>query len=302
MNKINLLNVLLKLIRIKKQLVNPLSRTLCCKSYIFDEQFNTTDIKSKLYNLDKNIFTRTELVEYDPIETEDILLWFQTHKCKTPTDKLIIENLQLNSSYEWFKLINENTFVQNLLHYSNMIVPPLTWIVFICVLTCIFIYYLFMVKFNIRFPLNSFVNIIKNSILIRNNFMSLFMSRLKLAKYVISASGLTVLIYLGIHIYSIMLLLNDTETLYKKIKLFRRQIRKMRNISERLCDMSNETVDFFLENLNGNEFYEHEGNMKCFLLKNRGNIISDYFKIANKKNKLGKLFQLNGMCCYMKIQ
>ena len=51
MNKIYLLNVLLKLIRIKKQLVNPLSRTLCCKSYIFDEQFNTTDIKSKLDNL-----------------------------------------------------------------------------------------------------------------------------------------------------------------------------------------------------------------------------------------------------------
>ena len=31
-------------------------------------------------------------------------------------------------------------------------------------------------------------------------------------------------------------------------------------------------------------------------------IISDYFKIANKKNKLGKLFQLNGLCSYMKLQ
>ena len=61
-------------------------------------------------------------------------------------------------------------------------------------------------------------------------------------------------------------------------------------------------VDFFLENLNGNDFYEYSVNMKCFLLKNRGNIISDYFKIANKKNKLGKLFQLNGMCCYMKLK
>ena len=28
--------------------------------------------------------------------------------------------------------------------------------------------------------------------------------------------------------------------------------------------MSNETVDFFLENLNGNDFYEYSGNMNCF--------------------------------------
>ena len=74
----------------------------------------------------------------------------------------------------------------------------------------------------------------------------------------------------------------------------------MKNISERLCKNQNETVDFFMENLSGNDFYERDIN-KWFLLKNRGNIISDFYKISNKKNKLGKLFQLNGMCCYMKL-
>ena len=45
-NKIYLFTLLLKLLKIKKQLGNPLSSILGCKSYIFDEQFNTTDKKS----------------------------------------------------------------------------------------------------------------------------------------------------------------------------------------------------------------------------------------------------------------
>ena len=76
----------------------------------------------------------------------------------------------------------------------------------------------------------------------------------------------------------------------------------MENISQRLCESQNDTVNYFIEHLKANEeeFYERSIN-KWFLLLNRGRIISDYFKIANKKNKLGKLFQLNGMCSYMKL-
>ena len=45
MNKVHLSTLLLKLLKIKKQLGNPLSSILGCKSYIFDEQFNTSKIK-----------------------------------------------------------------------------------------------------------------------------------------------------------------------------------------------------------------------------------------------------------------
>jgi hypothetical protein len=303
MNKIYLSTLLLKLLRIKRQLGNPLSSTLGCKSYIFDEQFNTTEIKSEIDNLcklDKSIVTREELTTYDPGRTEEILLWFQTDKCKTPTDKFVLENFHYNFSYEWLQMVNENRFVQNVLHYSGLIVNPLFTTSFILVITCIFIYYLLMVKFKLRIPLNSFVNILKNSILIRNNCVKVILSRLKDAKYIICISFISILLNLAIHVYNTHLLLHETRVLYGKIKEFKRQIQQMGNISERLCQTNNETVEYFMEKLTEDALYERDVD-KWFFLINRGRIISDYFKIANKKNKLGKLFQLNGICCYMKL-
>ena len=126
--------------------------------------------------------------------------------------------------------------------------------------------------------------------------------RIKDAKYVLLISLLLCFINIGIHIYNVTSLIKDTEILYGKIKLFKRQIQEMRNISEILCEMKNETVDYFMEKLKTceEEFYERSVD-KWFFLINRGRIISDYFKIANKKNKLGKLFQLNGLCSYVKL-
>lgn len=305
MNKVHLSTLLLKLLKTKKQLGNPLSSILGCKSYIFDEQFNTSEIKQnidKLFKFKTELKEREELTSYDPKKTEEILLWFQTHKCKTPTEKLIFENIPYNSSYEWLQLVNESSFIQNLLYYSNLIIEPVFVTSFICVITCIFIYYLLMVNFKLRLPLLSFVNILKNSILIRNNFIKILLTRIKDAKYVLLISLLLCFINFGIHIYNVTSLVKDTEILYEKIKLFKRQIQQMRNISERLCEMKNETVDYFMEKLKVKDetFYERSVD-KWFLLINRGRIISDYFKIANKKNKLGKLFQLNGMCSYVKL-
>jgi len=305
MNKVHLLTLLLKLLKTKKQLGNPLSSILGCKSYIFDEQFNTSEIKQNIDSIFKfktDLKEREELTSYDPKITEDILLWFQTHKCKTPTEKLIFENIPYNSSYEWLQMVNESSFIQNLLHYSNLIVEPVFVTSFICVITCIFIYYLLMVNYRLKLPLLSFVNILKNSILIRNNFIKIVLTRLKDAKYILLTSLVLCFINFGIHIYNVNLLLKDTEILYDKIKLFKRQIREMQNMSERLCEMKNETIDYFMEKLKVKDeaFYERDID-KWFLLMNRGRIISDYFKIANKKNKLGKLFQLNGMCSYMKL-
>jgi hypothetical protein len=303
MNKVHLSTLLLKLLKTKKQLGNPLSSILGCKSYIFDKQFNTSDIKQ---NIDKLFKFKTDLKEvtsyYDPQKTEDILLWFQTHKCKTPTEKLIFENIQYNSTYEWLQMVNESSFIQNLLYYSNLIIEPVFVTSFICVITSIFIYYLLMVNYKLRLPLFSFVNILKNSILIRNNFIKMVLSRIRDAKYVLLTSILLCFINFGIHIYNVTSLVKDTEILYDKIKLFKRQIQQMGNISERLCEMKNETVDYFMEKLKVKDenFYERSVD-KWFLLINRGRIISDYFKIANKKNKLGKLFQLNGLCSYMKL-
>lgn len=302
MNKVHLLTLL----KIKKQLGNPLSSILGCKSYIFDEQFNTSDIKLKINNLFKlkpELKERAELTAYDPKITEEILSWFQTDKCKTPTDKLIFENIPYGSSYKWLEMVNESSLIQNVLYYSNIIVEPVFMTSFICVITCIFIYYTLMINFKLRFPINSFVNIIKNSILIRNNFLKILISKVKEAKYVLCISILMIISSFIYHIWSIYKLIEDTEILYDKIKLFKRQLHKMRNISERLCEMKNETVDYFMEKLHTSEeaFYERSID-KWFLILNRGRIISDYFKIANKKNKLGKLFQLNGMCSYMKIQ
>ena len=54
MNKI----YLLKLQNTKRQLENPYSSILCCKSYIFDKQFNTTKIVKTIEQLDKDIFER----------------------------------------------------------------------------------------------------------------------------------------------------------------------------------------------------------------------------------------------------
>ena len=305
MNKVHLLTLLLKLLKTKKQLGNPLSSILGCKSYIFDEQFNTSEIKKyidKLFKFKTELKEREELTLYDPKVTEEILLWFQTHKCKTPTEKLIFENIPYNSSYEWLQMVNESSFIQNLLYYSNLIIEPVFVTSFICVITSIFIYYLLMVNFKLRLPLLSFVNILKNSILIRNNFIKMVLTRIKDAKYVLFVSLLLCFINFGIHIYNVNSLVKDTEILYEKIKLFKRQIQKMRNVSERLCEMKNETVDYFMEKLKVKDehFYERSVD-KWFLLINRGRIISDYFKIANKKNKLGKLFQLNGLCSYMKL-
>ena len=308
MNKVHFLTLLLKLLKIKKQLGNPLSSILGCKSYIFDEQFNTSEIKNnidKLFKLKTELKEREELTSYDPKITEEILSWFQTDKCKTPTDKLIFENIPCNSSYKWLEMVNESSLIQNLLYYSNLIMEPLFVTSFICVITCIFIYYTLMINFKLRFPINSFVNIIKNSILIRNNFLKILISKVKEAKYVLCISILSIISSFIYHIWSIYKLIKDTKILYDKIKLFKRQIQEMRNISERLCEMKNETVDYFMEKLEKSEeasnFYER-GVGKWFLILNRGRIISDYFKIANKKNKLGKLFQLNGICSYMKIQ
>ena len=305
MNKVNLSTLLLKLLKTKKQLGNPLSSILGCKSYIFDEQFNTSEIKQyidELFKFKTDLKEREELTSYDPQKTEEILLWFQTHKCKTPTEKLIFENIPYNSTYEWLQMVNESSFIQNLLYYSNLIIEPVFVTSFICVITSIFIYYLLMVNYKLRLPLFSFVNILKNSILIRNNFIKMVLSRIRDAKYVLLTSILLCFINFGIHIYNVTSLIKDTEILYGKIKLFKRQIQEMRNISERLCEMKNETVDYFIEKLKTNEdaFYERSVD-KWFFLINRGRIISDYFKIANKKNKLGKLFQLNGMCSYMKL-
>ena len=305
MNKVHLLTLLLKLLKTKKQLGNPLSSILGCKSYIFDEQFNTSDIKQnidKRFKFKTDLKEREELTSYDPKKTEEILLWFQTHKCKTPTEKLIFENIPYNSTYEWLQMVNESSFIQNLLYYSNLIIEPVFVTSFICVITCIFIYYLLMVNFKLRLPLLSFVNILKNSILIRNNFIKILLTRIKDAKYVLLISLLLCFINFGIHIYNVTSLVKDTEILYDKIKLFKRQIQEMRNISERLCEMKNETVDYFMEKLKVKDenFYERSVD-KWFLLINRGRIISDYFKIANKKNKLGKLFQLNGLCSYVKL-
>jgi len=305
MNKVHLSTLLLKLLKTKKQLGNPLSSILGCKSYIFDEQFNTSEIKQnidKLFKFKTELKEREELTSYDPKITEDILLWFQTHKCKTPTEKLIFENIPYNSTYEWLQMVNESSFIQNLLYYSNLIIEPIFVTSFICVITCIFIYYLLMVNFKLKLPLLSFVNILKNSILIRNNFITILLTRIKDAKYVLSTSLLLCFINFGIHMYNVKSLIKDTEILYDKIKLFKRQIQKMGNISERLCEMKNETVDYFMGKLKVKDdaFYER-GVGKWFLLTNRGRIISDYFKIANKKNKLGKLFQLNGLCSYVKL-
>ena len=305
MNKVHLSTLLLKLLKTKKQLGNPLSSILGCKSYIFDEQFNTSDIKQnidKLFKFKTELKEREELTSYDPQKTEEILLWFQTHKCKTPTEKLIFENIPYNSTYEWLQMVNESSFIQNLLYYSNIIIEPAFVTSFICVITCIFIYYLLMVNFKLKLPLLSFVNILKNSILIRNNFIKMVLTRIKDAKFVVSTSLLLCFINFGIHVYNVTSLIKDTEILYDRIKLFKRQIQEMRNISERLCEMKNETVDYFMEKLKVKDeaFYERSVD-KWFLLINRGRIISDYFKIANKKNKLGKLFQLNGLCSYMKL-
>lgn len=306
MNKVHLPTLLLKLLKIKKQLGNPLSSILGCKSYIFDEQFNTTDIKQnidKLFKLKTELKKREELISYDPKITEEILSWFQTDKCKTPTDKLIFENIPYGSSYKWLEMVNESSLIQNMMYYSNLIMEPVFATSFISVITCIFIYYTLMINFKLRFPINSFVNIIKNSILIRNNFFKILISKVKESKYILCISILTIISNFIYHIWSIYKLIKDTEILYNKIKLFKSQLHQMRNISERLCEMKNETVDYFIEKLETYEeaFYERSID-KWFLIFNRGRIISDYFKIANKKNKLGKLFQLNGLCSYMKIQ
>lgn len=304
MNKVHLL----KLLKTKKQLRNPLSSILGCKSYIFDKQFNTSDIKNnidKLFKFKTNFKEREELTSYDPKITEEILLWFQTHKCKTPTEKLVFENIPYNSTYEWLQMVNESSFIQNLLYYSNLIIEPVFVMSFICVITSILIYYLLMINFKLRLPLLSFVNILKNSILIRNNFIKMMLTRIKDAKYILLISLMLCFINFGIHIYNVNSLAKDTEILYDKIKLFKRQIQEMRNISERLCEMKNETADYFMEKLKTSDeapnFYERSVD-KWFFIINRGRIISDYFKIANKKNKLGKLFQLNGLCSYMKLQ
>ena len=48
-------NILLKLKNIKYKLKNPLSSILCCKSYIFDKQFNTTETTNKIDELKTKI-------------------------------------------------------------------------------------------------------------------------------------------------------------------------------------------------------------------------------------------------------
>ena len=221
MNKVHLSTLLLKLLKIKKQLGNPLSSILGCKSYIFDKQFNTTDMKLKIDNLFKlktNLKEREELTSYNPKITEEILLWFQTHKCKTPTDKLIFENIPYNSTYEWLQMVNESSFIQNLLYYSNLIVEPVFVMSFICVITSILIYYLLMINFKLRLPLLSFVNILKNSILIKNNFIKMVLTRIREANYVLLVSLLLCFINFGIHIYNVTFLIKDTEILYDKIQ------------------------------------------------------------------------------------
>ncbi len=294
-------NNLLKLKNTKHKLQNPLSSILCCKSYIFHNQFNTTETTNKIDKLDKSIFTRPELTTYEPDKTEDILLWFQTDKCKKPMDKLIIEHFELNTKYEWLKMINENRFIQNIIYYSNLVINPLVSISFICLIMSILLYYLFTQTYNIRFPLNSFVNILKNSILLKNNLPKLILSRIEQAKYILYTGSSMILIHLGLHLYNTHTLLDETQILYDKIKEFKQQIQYMRNITERLCNIQNDTLDYFMNILNDGFYERGEYNLKCFLIMNRGRIISDYFKIANKKNKLGKLFKLNGMCSYMKI-
>ena len=300
MNKINSLNLLLKLTQIKKYLNNPISHTLCCKSYIFDKQFNTTEIKIKLDKIRNEVKNKIELASYKPQEMEDILLWFQTNKCKTPMEKCAVNNL----SFDFLKSINESKVVQNILHLSNVFGHPLFVSSFILLIMIILIYYSFIINFNIKFPLNSFINILKNSILIKNNFAYLFYSRITQSKYIVITAVIIIILNIGFHIHKINMLLNETDILYHKILKFRMMLYTMNTIVN-LYKSDNtdgyETIQYFktnLSNLYENNTYEKN---KVFLLKNRGNIISDFYKISNKKNKLGKLFQLNGQIAYLKL-
>ena len=256
------------------------------------------------------------LQRYDCHKYEDLLLWFRTDQCKAPMDKYALNNFSYNSNinsdissnsklHQLYSQINESKLVQNTLHYVKIITQPLLIIAIAIIVNTILLYSAFSIKFRIMIPVTTLISMMTKSILIKNNLMDLFMKNLDTAKHITSVVALFCICNFIHHVYDLYTnYLKHIELIYHKVYCFRYMILIMRDIVSIYKDENNdgyETLTYFYENLSGlyeNNIEEHNW---WFFFRYGGTIISDFYKISNKKNKLGKLFNINGQIAYLSL-
>jgi hypothetical protein len=314
-----------KLRNVKKQLSNPLSHIMCCKSYIFEKQFETQEIKKKLdfirHKLNSNIISKSisktpnipslyrNLELYDCNEYENLLLWFHTDQCKSPVDKYALTDFNYNDNNSIFtqlySQINESKLVQTMLHYMKITTQPLLVIAIAIIINTILLYSVFSIKFRIMVPVTSLISMMTKSILIKNNLMNLFMKNLDTAKHITYTVALFCIGNFIHHMYDLYAnYLEHIEIIYYKIYDFRYMILSMCDIVKNYRDVNEDGYDtliYFIDNLS--DIYENNRDERnwWFFFRYGGSIISDFYKISNKKNKLGKLFNINGQIAYLSL-
>jgi hypothetical protein len=325
-----------KLRNVKKQITNPLSHIMCCKSYIFEKQYNTFEIKKTLdylrHKINSNSHSKTisknaiELVNlfqnlqlYNCYIYEDVLLWFRTDKCKNIIDKIALDHLNYKNNYSnlhndstdgilsnIYGQINENKYVQNTLHYIKIITQPLLIIICSVIINTILLYSIFSVEYRITIPITTLMGMITKSILVKNNIIKIVMNNLKTAKHITGIITMLCIFNFIYHSYNLYYnYFKYIELVYYKINKFHIMINIMFDIINMYkydnIDGYN-TVLYFKHNLS--DLYENNNKEErnwWFFFRYGGTIMSDFYKISNKKNKLGKLFNINGQIAYLKI-
>ena len=324
--KIPLLSNLLKLLYVKEQLKTPDSHIKACKPYIFGfapDYIEVMGIRNLLNNTkNKNITDENNknsakqiweiLEKYDSQKIENILNWFYNDSHKNTNEiNILKEHLQYNAS-SILREINENKFIQHLIHFIRLFGIPL-FICFVLIIgNIILIYSMYLFKFQIRFPINTFIEMVRDSLLFKNNLYSLSLRSAQQLKVLCVLLVMISVFKFSLHLREIIKFIDDIESIYYKIYDFERYIILMMKLTgdkinymgirlgnNKLFENEWETITYFKKKLNiymGNT----EDKNWWFMLKNAGNIISDFYIISNKKIKLKKLSKINGKLAYIK--
>jgi hypothetical protein len=217
-----------------------------------------------------------------------------------------IANSSINGTMsELYREINENKLVQTTMHYGKITTQPILVIVLAIIINTILLYSVFSVKFRIMIPIPKLLGMMARSILIKNNFVNMCMKQIKAAKHITGVVAMCCMCNFGFHIYELYSnYLKHIELIYHKIYKFRVMLQFMDNIvktykSDNLDGY--DTIQYFRGTLS--DLYEHnkEDRNWWFFFRYGGTIISDFYKISNKKNKLGKLFNINGQIAYLSL-
>jgi hypothetical protein len=311
------ITLFLKILELQKYFT--LHKTLYTRPYIYDNFYCERDTTSKLKEI-RNIIQKapedyknlTEALDkYEPDKTEELFQWFSDDTFKSPGERYDLEALNYGTSSKLLKSINENKFVQNFLYIYRIFATPLYVSVLLFLTNSIVIYFLFLWKHQIQFKIPQFLSILKQTLFIKNNFYMLVFRTAEKIRYLLTLLIVFSIFQLIDHVVKVSKFYNQLKSIYKKNAEFSNTLHQLDNLLndfERLDKflIDRKTLDYFKNALG--KIYQNQNktddtttpNIR-FFIQHAGTIISDFYIISNKKQKLKKLMKLNGKIDYFKI-